>query len=502
MKLIFTLILTLLGFVASQAQVRMGIIGGPQSSKVIEKNDIPGWDSTTKNNYSKRGSFHLGVLIEVPLSSKGDLFFQPGIYFSGKGQKYSEIYDTPRAIITDTAAVKIGYITNYMEIPLNISYHLPIGKKVKFMASAGPYIGLYFSGKQTIESRAFSNNKFTSDESDIQVGNETGKVKTMDFGLNARAGFDLGKVFLTGYISQGLKNFYKAPYDGTFKHQVIGFSLGVWINKTVLPPAKPKDKDHDGVTDDQDACPDLAGSAATNGCPDKDGDGVPDKDDKCPDIAGTAKWQGCPVPDSDKDGINDDEDKCPLVEGKAKYNGCPIPDTDGDGVNDEEDSCINKPGLAEYHGCPIPDTDGDGVNDKEDKCPTEAGTKENNGCPEIKQEIVEKVNFVAQNIMFGLGSDRLSPQSNEPLMQVVEILKANPNFKLTIEGHTDNTGNAKWNLSLSQKRANAVKAFMVSKGIATERLTAKGFGSSQPIDPNNTEEARSKNRRVELKLDQ
>src|SRR4030095_1293212 len=147
MKLIYTLILTLLSFVAAQAQVRMGIIGGPQSSTVIEKNNIPGWDSTTKNNYSKRGSFHLGVLIDVPLSSKGDLFFQPGIYFSGKGRKYAETYDTPRAILTDTAAVKIGYLTNYMEIPLNISYRLPIGKKVKVMASAGLYIGLYFSGK-------------------------------------------------------------------------------------------------------------------------------------------------------------------------------------------------------------------------------------------------------------------------------------------------------------------------------------------------------------------
>src|SRR4030095_11897560 len=158
MKLIYTLILTLLSFVAAQAQVRMGIIGGPQSSTIIEKNNIPGWDSSTKNNYSIRGSFHLGILMDIPVNSKGDIFFQPGIYFSGKGRKYSELYDTAKAIATDTAAVKISYITNYMEIPLNISYRLNLGKKVKLMASAGPYVGLYFSGKQTVESRAFSNN--------------------------------------------------------------------------------------------------------------------------------------------------------------------------------------------------------------------------------------------------------------------------------------------------------------------------------------------------------
>ena len=502
MKRTSTLILILFAFIFSQGQVRMGIIGGPQSTTIIEKNDIPGWDSSTKNNYLKRGSFHLGVLLDIPLTSKGDMYFQPGIYFSGKGRKYSEVYDTAKALATDTAFVKVNYFTNYMEFPLNFSYRVNISKKVKFMASAGPYVGLYFSGKHSVESRAYSNNKFTTEEIDIGVGDETGKVTTVDFGLNARAGFDLGKVFLTGYISQGLKNFYNAPYNGTFKHQVIGFSVGVWLNNTALPAAKPKDKDHDGVTDNVDACPDLAGSASTNGCPDKDADGLADKDDKCPDLAGTAKWLGCPVPDSDKDGMNDDEDKCPLVEGKIKYDGCPVPDKDGDGVNDEQDSCVDRPGVAEYNGCPIPDTDGDGVNDKEDKCVNEAGTKEKNGCPEIKQEIVEKVNFVAQNILFAMGSDRLSPQSNAPLMQVVEIMKNNPNFNLTIEGHTDNTGKESFNISLSQKRANSVKAFLVRQGIAAERLNAKGFGSSQPIDENNTEEARAKNRRVELKLDQ
>jgi len=88
------------------------------------------------------------------------------------------------------------------------------------------------------------------------------------------------------------------------------------------------------------------------------------------------------------------------------------------------------------------------------------------------------------------------------LMQVAEIMKNNPNFNLTIEGHTDNTGKESFNISLSQKRANAVKAFLARQGIAAERLNAKGFGSSQPVDEKNTEEARAKNRRVELKLDQ
>jgi hypothetical protein len=82
----------------------------------------------------------------------------------------------------------------------------------------------------------------------------------------------------------------------------------------------------------------------TSNTTDSDNDGIIDNEDKCPLIAGFAKYQGCPVPDTDKDGINDEEDGCPSVVGFAKYKGCPVPDTDGDGINDEEDKCIDLKG--------------------------------------------------------------------------------------------------------------------------------------------------------------
>ena len=163
--------------------------------------------------------------------------------------------------------------------------------------------------------------------------------------------------------------------------------------------------------DDVDACPDVAGPAALNGCPDRDGDGIADKDDKCPDVAGLAKYNGCPIPDTDKDGINDEEDKCPTV-----------------------------PGVARYQGCPIPDTDNDGVNDEEDKCPNEPGPASNFGCPEIKQEIIEKVNLAAKNIFFATGSAKLLAKSYPSLNNVVKILTENPTYKVDIAGHTDTTG--------------------------------------------------------------
>jgi OmpA-OmpF porin, OOP family len=233
---------------------------------------------------------------------------------------------------------------------------------------------------------------------------------------------------------------------------------------------------------------------------DSDGDGITDDKDKCPQVPGVAKYDGCPIPDTDKDGINDDEDKCPTVPGFARYGGCPVPDTDKDGINDEEDKCPTVPGVARYSGCPVPDTDGDGINDEEDKCPQVAGTAANQGCPEIKTEIIKKVDYAAQNILFVTGSAKLIAKSNKGLDEVVKILQTNPDLKITIEGHTDDVGDAVKNQALSEKRANAVKAYFVNKGIDESRITATGYGEDQPIADNKTVAGRKKNRRVEMKL--
>lgn len=233
---------------------------------------------------------------------------------------------------------------------------------------------------------------------------------------------------------------------------------------------------------------------------DRDGDGIIDANDQCPDVPGLAKYNGCPIPDTDKDGINDEEDKCPQVPGTARYNGCPVPDSDKDGINDEEDKCPQVPGVARYQGCPVPDSDNDGVNDEEDKCPNLAGTRENNGCPEVKQEIVNRVNYAAKNIFFATGSARLLSTSNKALNEIAKIMKDDPNLKLDIDGHTDNVGKDESNMTLSQNRANSVKAYLVKQGVDESRLNATGYGETQPIADNKTAAGRAKNRRVEMKL--
>ena len=235
------------------------------------------------------------------------------------------------------------------------------------------------------------------------------------------------------------------------------------------PPVVIKDRDGDGILDVDDRCPDVKGLASLKGCPDRDGDGIADIDDKCPDVPGFARYEGCPIPDTDKDGINDEMDKCPTVPGVARYQGCPIPDTDKDGVNDEEDKCINEPGPASNFGCPI-----------------------------ISEEIVKKINLAAKNVFFSTGSFKLLAKSFKSLNDVVTILNANPTYKLTIDGHTDNTGKADKNQTLSDNRAASVKAYLVSKGISDGRLTSTGYGQDKPIADNKTVKGRAQNRRVEM----
>jgi outer membrane protein OmpA-like peptidoglycan-associated protein len=233
---------------------------------------------------------------------------------------------------------------------------------------------------------------------------------------------------------------------------------------------------------------------------DTDGDGLYDDEDKCPTVAGIAKYEGCPIPDSDNDGINDELDKCPNQAGTAKYEGCPIPDSDGDGINDEEDKCPNEAGTAQYNGCPVPDKDNDGINDADDKCPDIAGPASNKGCPEVPANVSKSLGMAGQGISFGTTNATLTPKSNASLDQVVAIMNENPGLRIRVEGHTDNRGDADANMKLSEDRAAAVKAYIVSKGISVDRVTSEGFGGTTPIADNNTTTGRTKNRRVEIKM--
>lgn len=264
------------------------------------------------------------------------------------------------------------------------------------------------------------------------------------------------------------------------------------------------DTDGDGVADKDDKCPTEVGTVATKGCPDTDGDGIANIDDACPDIKGSVALKGCP--DTDGDGFADKDDACPTIPGKL--NGCP--DKDGDGIADKDDKCPDVAGTPEMKGCP--DTDGDGVNDADDQCPLVKGLAANFGCPAKEKDVVkvEKVDLSAadkqileeafKNLEFASAKSDIKEESKADLDKIIEIMQRNPSYRLLIVGHTDNAGSATFNKSLSLNRANAVKAYMVSKGITTDKFITKGYGPDRPVADNTTDEGKQKNRRVEMTI--
>jgi len=258
-----------------------------------------------------------------------------------------------------------------------------------------------------------------------------------------------------------------------------------------------KDNDGDKVSDAWDKCPNTPKGALVdkNGCIlDKDKDGIADNLDECPDMAGLAKFNGCP--DSDNDGIQDSEDKCIYIPGLAKFQGCP--DTDEDGIQDSEDKCPNVKGLAIYAGCP--DTDGDSIPDNIDKCPKSFGTSKNNGCPEIKASEKKIMAEALAGVMFESNSAKIRMVSFPKLANVLKVLKNNPSYNLSLEGYTDNVGDPEKNLALSKDRAAAVKQYLINNGIVESRISSEGFGEANPIADNATQKGRLVNRRVEFKI--
>jgi type IX secretion system PorP/SprF family membrane protein len=255
------------------------------------------------------------------------------------------------------------------------------------------------------------------------------------------------------------------------------------------------DSDGDGLIDGNDECPNLAGPMENKGCPfgDSDNDGVLDKDDACQDIAGLKEFLGCP--DSDNDGIKDSEDLCPNKKGLKEFGGCP--DTDGDGLEDSKDACPNEKGILAMNGCP--DKDGDGLSDKDDACPEISGPIDNKGCPLKKKRNIDEL--MKKKLVCASGKPDIIEQSKLVVKEIALVLKEEPTWTITIEGHTDNIGDANANLILSKKRSETVKNLLISYGIDASRINAGYYGELKPIADNTTPEGRNKNRRIDFKFE-
>lgn len=177
-------------------------------------------------------------------------------------------------------------------------------------------------------------------------------------------------------------------------------------------------------------------------------------------------------------------------------------DSDGDGLADDKDACPSTP-ASTADGCPAApvvqtDSDGDGVYDSQDDCSgTLAGLKvDAKGCAVQ----TEAQSIVLKGVTFLPGSATLTEDAKGVLETAAAALSGQKDLKVELGGHTDAQGADAANLKLSQRRADAVRNYLVDKGIEAERLTAKGYGESQPIATNDTPAGRAENRRVEFKV--
>jgi len=176
-------------------------------------------------------------------------------------------------------------------------------------------------------------------------------------------------------------------------------------------------------------------------------------------------------------------------------------DRDKDGVTDDVDRCPDTPAgeQVDANGCTLPkDSDGDGVTDNLDKCPgTAVGTKvDANGCEQMMGET--KTTLVLEGVTFATNSADLTPEARTVLDGIAVKAETNPTLRVEVAGHTDNKGSRDYNLKLSQKRAESVRDYLISKGVAGDRMAAKGYGPDQPVASNDTEEGRAQNRRIQL----
>jgi len=232
-------------------------------------------------------------------------------------------------------------------------------------------------------------------------------------------------------------------------------------------------------------------------------------------IAGSLRRIGLPRPqrqgptDVDRDGVLDRDDLCPHTPSEPdpdpRRPGCPARDSDRDGFVDPVDHCPTLPPTPHPDparpGCPAADRDRDRISDPLDACPGEPGVPsadaKRNGCPALVEVERDRLRTL-KPVFFATGEDRILPESEPLLRDIAEVLRKNSEIRLSIEGHTDDTGTDAHNLDLSRRRAESVRQALVRLGIDGARLEARGFGRSKPLLPGTSAEAREKNRRVEL----
>ena len=431
----FFTIMALATAAMANAQPSISLTGGFHQSSISP--GIIQQPNIASSVYTKRVAPHFGLMANVPFSTGSRFAFQPGVVYYAKGDKISLVMDSAK---TDMRTATVTRNLNYIDIPLNVVYKLPLSRNTSFVIGGGPQASLFYNGQVQTSSVNAAGEYAINDNNDLPVGHGEGQYKIVHIAAGAVAGFEFGRLSLTAQYSHSLTDFYQQN-GMAYKHTTVGASLGIKLGKAATPATTHMDTDGDGIADEVDNCPMLAGTALTHGCPDRDGDGVADAEDQCPDMAGVVAYKGCPAPDTNKAVAHEKVDSSSVAG-------------------------ITKDSLA-----PVAHMD---------------------------TAATAKVTAAVRTIQFEFKKATLTPASYQTLDEAAALLQNDPSLKVSIEGHTSTEGLSAYNMALSQARANSVKQYLIRKGVAANRISAIGYGASKPLVVERSESDRQKNRRVEL----
>ena len=443
----------------ARAYLRYGIVNGVQAEVGAGLGKLAGQNRKGNRQGTQDNSTALSELVPVdfrllfsPFSFSG---WNPYLY-GGIGAVHYKMEEIPTN--SDPNVKKSGW-SGYA--PCGIGVQIRMDDHTSFEVSGG-YNFAFTDNINTItgasQINAKKNDAFWNFLVGLSVAGESGSADPDHDGLTNRQEEELGT------------NKKIADTDGD------GLNDGDEVTKYKTDPLK-ADTDGDGLNDGDEVTKYRTDPLKA----DTDGDGLNDGDE-------VTKYKTDPLKaDTDGDGLNDGDEV-------TKYRTDPLKaDTDGDGLNDGDE-------VTKYRTDPLnADTDGGTVSDGQEVANNTNPLDANDDVPkkkEIKVEVGKAI--VLEGIVFKTGSAAIGPASEEILEQAFNTLDQNKDVTVEIRGYTDNVGSRAANMRLSQRRADAVKAWLVKKGIAAERITTKGYGLDNPIADNKTPEGRQKNRRIEF----
>ena len=472
----------------------------------------------------------LGVALPVSVAQAGDDLGLLGGGVAISGSSLGDLRLTGKARVLGAPSKKEGFFVSFAP-----EVKLPTGDGAQFFGGVSPSVLLgaaaeWRSPRVSLGLNAGPRFQQTAAIQDLVIGNQ------LEFG--AAASFLVHKRVSALAELEGVFSFEddgESPLEARAGAKInlprglfipVGAGLGlsedvgaprfrIFAGVAFAPEAKLTDVDEDGLFSDVDKCPKSAEDKDSfedeDGCPeaDNDQDQVADLDDDCPDEPGVSTARGCP--DADGDTVANAKDACPDTAGPVNAQGCP--DSDADNVADNRDACVSEPedrdGVRDDDGCPE-DNDEDKIADKDDLCPDEAetynGIKDGDGCPELfastDPEPIKPVKEPAAGaigtLYYKTAASGLSSGEKAQLDTIAAQLQADTSIKIRLEGHADDIGTAAENRELSLERARLARRYLLDKGIARDRIKVKGFGETRPYENAQTNEARSKNRRVEV----